>query len=105
MTYRWIMAFHMTHMDSTAIANRRLCLHAGTVAKRSNAASKPDNHTFCPQCPASSRVGAAAGMPPALETEDASGQSAEEREAALAESVQTRMEELRRLATFVQRIQ
>ena len=43
-------------------------------------------------------------MPPALESEDASGQSAEEREAALAESVRTRMEELRRLATFVQRI-
>lgn len=94
----------MTPVDSAAIANTRLCLHAGMVAKRSNVASKPDYHTLCLQCPASSRVGAAAGMPPALESEDASGQSAEEREAALAESVRTRMEELRRLATFVQRI-
>lgn len=55
------------------------------------------------QCPASSRVGASAGMPPALESEDASGQSAEEREAALAEAVKARMEELKRLAAFVQR--
>ncbi len=44
------------------------------------------------------------GMPPALETEDASGQSAEEREAALAEAVRARMEELKRLSAFVQRI-
>ena len=43
-------------------------------------------------------------MPPALESEDASGQSAEEREAALAEAVRARMEELRRLSAFVQRL-
>jgi hypothetical protein len=64
-----------------------------------------DCRPHCLQCPAGSRVGPAAGMPPALESEDASGQSAEEREAALAESVQKRMEVLRKLAAFVQRIQ
>lgn len=43
-------------------------------------------------------------MPPALESEDASGQSAEEREAALAAAVRARMEELWRLSAFVQRL-
>ena len=48
-------------------------------------------------------MGPGAGIPPAMESEDASGQSAEEREAALAEAVRARMEELRRLSAYVQR--
>ncbi len=53
------------------------------------------------QVPNSSRIGAEAGMPIALESEDAEGQSAEEREAALNAAVDKRMEEIQQLRGLV----
>ncbi|KAK9917560.1 hypothetical protein WJX75_005792 [Coccomyxa subellipsoidea] len=51
-----------------------------------------------------SELGPGAGMRVAMESEDAEGQSAEEREAALNEAVTKRMDELKGLAAYVQRL-
>lgn len=51
-----------------------------------------------------SELGPGAGMRVAMESEDAEGQSAEEREAALNEAVTKRMDELEGLAAYAQRL-
>lgn len=53
----------------------------------------------------SSRVGAEAGMPIALESEDAEGQSAQTRENALHAAVDVRFEEILKLDIFVSGLQ
>ncbi len=56
---------------------------------------------MCAQVPRT--AGLSAGMPIALEGEDAAGESPEAREAALSAAVQQRMEELEKLMAFLER--
>ncbi len=52
------------------------------------------------QVPSQSGVGHGAGMPVAMESTEAEGESAEEREAALNEAVSKRMQEIAQLVTW-----